>query len=428
MMPFIYHAEGKASTDPAIYLPFISAPARKWITAYEWGTNDRGGRTIGMLEIGQNRYKLIGSEFVIYLKGDGTVDHAAYITSGGVKFTPMSAGRYIAGEPKVFGECDARVALFDHNDENLWKKVVRLPAGDCMNELNLTSADDAIYLHQTFQHSPYGHNAWLAKLDDQGDLAWSKVVGQGWIAGPFAMTVAADGGLIFTTARSVSGYPVIVADLDGAGQLVRAREIRPSSGTVYYVPWGISRTTDGGTILTGSNSENQGWALKLDKAWEIVWKKQYTLPSEAHLYSAKGSNDGGVILQSIRDIVKIHADGSVAWARSYGHQTRGIYLNDVKEAGDDNILVAASLQGVSSHHPLSMRLDPDGLVANCDVIRSETVESAELDLVMSSTTVAMQDISVELRALDPAYTGPIEAGSDALCGSGATAECEKLGE
>jgi hypothetical protein len=188
---------------------------------------------------------------------------------------------------------------------------------------------------------------------------------------------------------------------------------------------GISSTVDGGIILTGSNSDSEGWALKLNKSWDIAWQKRYTLPAEAHLYVAKASEDGAVILQGIRDIVKIHADGSVVWARSFGHQTRGIYLNDVREAGDGSVLVAASLQGESTHYPLSMKLNIDGLVANCDLIRSETVESSELDLITSPTTVPMQDIDVEFYTLDPGYTGPIEAGYELLCSDRGQAMCKK---
>jgi hypothetical protein len=377
-----------------------------------------------MLEVGQNQYKLIGKGFVIYLKGDGSVDHAAYITAGGDMIIPLSTGATVMGSTMPSDHCDSRSALFDSNENTLWNKMVRLKGVDCGGDLELAADDESIYLHRVFSNQRVsGYSSWLVRLDNKGNLAWSKLVGQNWIVGPFAMTTTADGGLIFTTSRSGNPSRVIIGELDRAGQLVRAADIRPSSGMSYYIPWGIIQTIDGGTILSGSDSESGGWALKLNKKWEIAWQKRYTLPAEAHLYLMKEASDGGAILQGIKDIVKINADGSAAWAQSYGHHTPGIYLNDVRDAGDGGLLVAASLQGASSHHPLSMKLEPDGRVANCDLIRRENVASSELDLVISPATVAMQNINAEVQVLDPGYTGPIEVGFEILCGSAKTAKC-----
>lgn len=425
-VPLMQHVEGKTDEESAIFLPFVSAPAGKWIAAYQWGANDRGGQTVGLLEMGHNQFKLIGKEFVIYLNGDGTADHAAYLTSGGDTLVPLADGKYVIGEEIWSDHCEIRTALLSGDESTLWNKMASLRNVDCGSGFNLAAGGDSIYLQHMFNNqSVSGYSSWLVRLDGKGDLAWSKLVGQGWNVGPFAMTTTANGGLILTAFKSGSTSKAIVAELDSGGQLIRAREIHPRSGSVDYVPWEVSRTADGGTVLGGSNSENEEWILKLDKNWEIAWQKRYTLPAEAHLYAAKGSKDGGVILQGLGDIVKIRADGSVAWARSYDHQTRGIYLNNVSEAGDGTILVAASLQGESTHYPLSMKLDPDGLVANCDLIRSETVKSADLDLVIAPTAVAMQEINADLLTLDPGYTGPIEAGSDVICSDRGSAACEK---
>lgn len=424
MLPSMHQAQGKANDGPEIYLPFISTPAGNWVKAYQWGQNDRGGQTVGTLEINQDRFKLIGDEWVIYLKGDGSVDRAAFLTAGGDQVAPLSAGKYVVGAEEESDHCDMRAALISTEESTLWNKMVRLKGVDCGAGFKLRTGKNSILL-QHLLGNHLGYSSWLVKLNDRGQLVWSKLIGQDWVTGPFAMIATENNGLVFAAVKSGDKNPVIAAELNSAGQLVRAIEIWPGSGTAFYNPTGIGRTAAGGIILTGANSENQGWALKLDKAWEIVWQKAYTLPGEAHLYEAAAAKDGGIILYGIREIVKIQPDGSAAWARSVGHGTAGIYLNNVVEAGDGGILAAASLQGPSSHFPLSIKLGPNGLIANCDLIRTETVSSEDLDLVMASAAVPMQDINSELMTLDPGYTGPIEVESRALCGAKGSAGCDQ---
>ena len=432
--------EGKVNEESEIFLPFISAPAGKWIAAYQWAYYDYEGRTLGLLEIGNNQYKLIGNEFVIYLKGDGKVDRAAFVTAAGGAdaFIPLSEGRYVIGAEIWSDHCELKAALFGEDDSTLWNRMVSLKGVDCGGGYNLSAGGDSIYLHHMFNNQRVsGYSSWLVRLDEKGDLAWSKLVGQDWLVGPFAMTTTAEGGLVFTALRNGDIPTIILAELNKSGQLERAREFRPSSGSIYYVADAIVRTASQEYILVGSSSEGHFWALKLDKDWKVSWQRHYKislLPPGVLINLAIGLHDKGFLLGGILGangnsyLLRIHSDGSLAWMRTFGSQQRRISLNGVNEAGDGSILVAASLQGDSTNYPLSMKLGPDGLVANCDLIRNEKIEVNELNLVASPTTVAMQGITAELQALDPGNMGPIEAGFDVLCSSGVTTSCEERGK
>jgi hypothetical protein len=308
---------------------------------------------------------------------------------------------------------------------------------DCGGGYELAAGGDSVYLRQMFYNQNVsGYDSWLVRLDEKGDLAWSKLVGQERIVGPFPMTTTAEGGLIFTAIKNGDLDKIILAELNKAGQLERAREFRPSSGSLYYVPAAIVRRANQEYILIGSSSEGHFWALKLDEDWNISWQKHYKISKfpSVLIKSAKGLHDNGFLLGGLfgadgnNFLLRIHTDGSLAWMRSFGSQQTRIYFNGIDEAGDGSILVATSLQGDSTSYPMSMKTGPDGLVANCDLISNETVEVSELNLVASTTNIAMQGITAELQALDTYYTDPIQAGFDVLCGSVVTTSCMETGK
>ena len=419
IISLVASANGKTNSDTQIYLPAIYASPGNWIAANQWGINDRGGKTIGMLETGQNQFKLIGDQYVINLNGNGTADYAAYDTTMREISIPMPGGHYLVGGSNSYDDCKTIIGMYDQNDVNLWQRGVTLPDATCYDTLSLVTGDESIYIGQPFNQRFLGHDSWLARLDKDGNLAWSKLIGQGWVSGPFAMAGTTDDNLVFTAMRSGNAYSMLLAELNSSGQLIRAKEFVSAGVAISYSPWAISGTPDHGYILAGASNEYVVWALKLDKNWNISWQNNFISSNLTQVRSAIGLHDGGALLSGVLEngrnyILKIQPDGSPAWLRTYNMITD---INAIQEAGDGDLLVAGTTQSLGEgEKPLSMKLNPDGLVDNCDLINSVMVEPSLLNLAMSSTTTTMQDVFAEVQTVDPGYTGLVDVQSIGICG------------
>ena len=199
---------------------------------------------------------------------------------------------------------------------------------------------------------------WLVKLDGLGNIQWQKCLGG--TGDDFGRSVdqIADGGYIVTgytdsNDGDVSGNhggfslgDVWVVKLDSVGNIQWQRCL---GGTNDDAAYSIKQTIDGGYILGGCTSSNNGdvsgihgnrdiWVVKLDDLGNIQWQKclggtlvensysiQQTVDSGYILVGETFSNNGNVIgnhggVNNPNDIwvVKLDGLGNIQWQRCLG--------------------------------------------------------------------------------------------------------------
>jgi hypothetical protein len=201
-----------------------------------------------------------------------------------------------------------------------------------------------------------GQDAWLIKLDANGNKQWQKsyggsggeaidaivqtpggdYIGVGW-------TASTDGDLAGVASKGLNDMWML--KIAGDGTILAQRRAGGSSASeeAFYV----SKTNDGNYIMSGfSNSTdgdiiinkgfNDGYLEKFDINLNKIWAKTYGGSGNEQFYMVKPTADGGYVVgthssstasgdftginngQNDIWIVKVAGDGAVLWNRNYG--------------------------------------------------------------------------------------------------------------
>jgi len=150
-------------------------------------------------------------------------------------------------------------------------------------------------------------------------------------------------------------------------------------GSGYDEVRSIQQTSDGGYIVAGTtNSFGAGdydfWILKLNADGSVAWQKTYGGSGFDYTYSIQQTSDGGYIVAGgtessgagIEDfwILKLNADGSVDWQKTYGNWDLD-EASSIQQTSDGGYIVAGDTfsSGAGAADLWIMKLNSDGSVA-----------------------------------------------------------------
>jgi uncharacterized repeat protein (TIGR01451 family) len=219
------------------------------------------------------------------------------------------------------------------------------------------------------------YDIWVVKLDTQRNVLWSASLGGSGVEELGSFQLANDSGYIVTGTTSsndgdVTGNHGGVSDawvvrLGNAGNVVWQKCLGGSnydvgrcitSTTDGYIFVGESMSTDGG--VTGGHGGLDIWVVKLDKSGNIIWQKclggsrgerasviKQTADGGYIITGTTSSNDGNVLglHGSENDIwvVKLTNNGSIEWQKCLGG-SKVEYANDIELTASNGYLVAGS--------------------------------------------------------------------------------------
>ena len=195
------------------------------------------------------------------------------------------------------------------------------------------------------------YDIWIIKLNSTGDLVWQKMYGGGGDEYLGSIQQTTDGGyIIFGGTESNSGNfsgnhgssDFWLIKINGSGAVLWQKMM---GGSGYDEGKYVRQTTDGGYILAGYTSSNDGdisgnhgdsdaWIAKLNSTGNIEWQKCFGGTQDESSFNIHQTVDGGFIL-SVRAlssdgdfptnkgsfdawIVKLNNNGVVEWKKSLG--------------------------------------------------------------------------------------------------------------
>jgi hypothetical protein len=232
-----------------------------------------------------------------------------YILTGETSF---SDGNLIDIEK---GLSDILVMKLDSNGDIIWKNIFGGSDYDCGN--SLINTIDSGYILTGWTKSKNGdfsgthkfrEDIFVMKLNSKGKIVWKKVYGGSGIERGNSIKQSKDGGYVLTGTTSSNdgdfsklwkgGIDIIVLKLNSKGKILWKRTY---GGFLNDKSYSIIETDNGEYILTGSSDSNDGdfsemnilmsdiIVLKLNTKGNIVWKK---------IYGGRGTEEGISIIQT----------------------------------------------------------------------------------------------------------------------------------
>jgi len=216
-----------------------------------------------------------------------------------------------------------------------------------------------------------GADFWVLKTSQTGAVQWKKTYGGTNNEKAFSFDLTNDGGYVIvgntlSNNLDVSGnhgyYDGWAVKLDGSGNIQWQRAL---GGSGWEEIWDVQQTQDGGYILAGWASSNDGdltfnqgsldvWVVKLNSSGILQWQKSFGGSSEDMGFAVIQTTDGGYLVggeSSSADgdatinhgssdywVLKLNFEGKIEWQKSLGGASIDL-VRDVIEAADGGFVL-----------------------------------------------------------------------------------------
>lgn len=243
-------------------------------------------------------------------------------------------GYVIAGSTWSYGEgnYDVYVIKLDRSGNLQWTRTIGGEQDDHGNAIIQTSDGGYAIAGYTRSFGQGSSDVYVVKLDDSGNLEWTKTIGGAdWDEGN-AIVQTSDGGYLITGFTESFGElyaDIYVVKLDGSGNLEWTKTISGASDE-----WGYSiiQTSDAGYAIVGVLSSGGGewdvYVVKLDGAGDLQWAKAIGGTQDDYGYAIIQTTDGGYAIVGDtksfkhwdRDVyvIKLDGSGNLEWTRIIG--------------------------------------------------------------------------------------------------------------
>ncbi len=236
-------------------------------------------------------------------------------------------------------------------------KTIRGPENEWGNSLIQTSDGGYAIAGTTTSFGAGLSDAYLVKLDANGNLQWTKTIGGKDFEDGYSLIHTADGGYVIagqTNSFGAGGYDVYAVKLDAIGNLQWTKTIGGKKEDVGLMS--LIQTTDGGYAIAGAtNSFGAGngdvYVVKLDANGKLQWTKTIGGPGNEIGFSLIQTSDGGYAIAGSTFsfgagdedvyVVKLDANGNLQWTKTIGGPKRD-WSSSLIQTSDGGYAIAGS--------------------------------------------------------------------------------------
>jgi len=283
---------------------------------------------------------------------------------------------------------DYWVLKFNAEDELEWNKTFGGSAND--HGYDIVQTSDQGYVILGYSQSSDGDvtenfglsDAWVAKLDSNGNLLWQKTFGFDGGDTGFIITPSSDGGFLLTgllDAFASDGQGKTTLHPGGNYWMIKISANGTKEWSKHYggfftdTPYGAVQTEDNGFIIVGSSDSyetdifnNLGtydfWIIKISSTGDLVWTKNYGGERIDEARAITASGDGNYIItgdsrsedQFVSNnngsadlwMIKITPNGDLIWEKSFGGSDFDV-ARSVIRTSDNGFLISGSTKSVN---------------------------------------------------------------------------------
>ncbi|MBK8415147.1 MAG: T9SS type A sorting domain-containing protein [Bacteroidetes bacterium] len=292
-------------------------------------------------------------------------------TNSGNSVQQTNDNGYVAvGYTAAFGAgaFDVFIIKTDSSGNPVWKIAIGETSSDFANDVQQTSDSGFVvcgYSNSSFSGGFAGENIYLIKLNYNGSILWSKIIGGAGNERANSVRQTSDGGFLIagtTDSWGAGGNDFYLVKTDASGNVSWTKTF---GGAFDDVANSVKQTSDGGYIVAGeTNSFGAGdidfYLIKTDAFGNLTWSKSFGGGGGDWLYSVVQASDNGYVLggysisflgagEADAVVIKTDSLGNILWSKTYGEQY-GDVASSVVRTNDNGY----ALCGGQSTFPVSM--------------------------------------------------------------------------
>jgi hypothetical protein len=273
-----------------------------------------------------------------------------------------------------FNGSDIWFLRLNSNGDTTWTRMYGTGQNDVAYDMRKTSDGGYIVSGQRLSSSPSSGDAWILKLNANGEKQWDSYFGGAGADAAQDVEETSDGGFVF-----VGNYRWDEGETDL--WLLKTSATGDSLWAQYHggpaddIGYAITKGPAGGFVVAGqTKSTGAGgsdlWIMGVDQAGNELWSKTYGGPSDDAAFDICRASDGQYLVTGRTSsfgggqfdvwLLKIDAAGDTVWTTTLGGSgwdggTAGI------ETKDGGYVIAAQTEsmGAGAHDYWCIRLAPD---------------------------------------------------------------------
>ncbi|MDP7109456.1 MAG: hypothetical protein QF912_00525 [Dehalococcoidales bacterium] len=313
-------------------------------------------------------------------------------------------GYIIAGGTASYGAglTDAYLVKTDGGGNEEWSQTFGGEGYDEAFSVQQTADGGYIIAGVTTSFSTGDYDAYLVKIDEEGNEEWSQIFGDTENDGAHSVQQTADGGYIIaggTASYGAGGWDTYVIKTDEEGN---EEWYQTFGGVAFDIAWSVQQTTDGGYVITGNaesfgTGSNDVYVIKIDGEGFEEWSRTFGGEEYDESYSIRQTADGGYIIAGSTEsfgvapghdayVIKLNGEGFEEW-----YQTFGGVAYDRAYAGqqttDGGYVIAGSTNsfGAGDYDFYLVKTDGEGVVNDLtpDLTPDTTPDQTEKDVTDS---------------------------------------------
>jgi hypothetical protein len=344
-------------------------------------------------------------------------------------------GYAIAGTTTSFGAglSDAYLVKLDANGNLQWTKTIGGKEFEDGYALIQTSDGGYAIAGQTNSFGTGGYDVYIVKLDANGNLQWTKTIGgkkDDW--GLMALIQTSDGGYAiagFTASFGAGGLDVYVVKLNANGNLQWTKVI---GGKKEDLGSSLIQTSDGGYAIAGTTTsfgagDEDVYVVKLDANGNLQWTKTIGGPKRDWGSSLIQTSDGGYAIAGTTTsfgagdedvyVVKLDANGNLQGTKTIGGKKEDAGLSLIQTSDGGYAIVGYTRSfGAGGEDVYLVKLDANGKLQWTKTIGGEN-DDRGFSLIQTSDggyAIAGSTQSLGARGRD-VYVIKLDRNGDACC-------------
>ncbi len=320
----------------------------------------------------------------------------------------------------------------DDNGTLLWYKRYGGTTGERVYSVEETVDGGLIICAVTTAYGAGSSDFLLMKCDSEGTPLWTRTYGGTNMEFGCTATAVSDGGCLVTGqsrsfGQSYGNLAMLIIKVDDSGNITWSRVV---DGAADDYGRSVAEAPDG-SFYVGGTTKSLGFTYgaymicKIDPAGNLLWSRLVSGSSGESLYSLDVTSDSGVVATGTTfsygmgnaDImtVKLDGAGNFIWARTCGGGGNE-YPNGLTVRPDDAIVIAGTTDsfGFGSNDAFLMQTDASGDISGCPYVNVCSPAISYPSFWYAAPETASSAVSFSVTA-DPVFNNSYEPGQAIAC-------------